>query len=103
VNHAKFYIGQIVEHLKAGYRGVIFSVDPEFCLSEEWYENVALSRPARDQPWYHVLVDGAQHTTYVAQRHLMASLNTDQIEHPALGDNFREFDGNRYHLKHTLH
>jgi heat shock protein HspQ len=96
-----FHIGQIVSHLKAGYRGVIFGIDSEFSLSEEWYEQVAKSRPPKDQPWYHVMVDGASHTTYVARRHLTASEDFTQIDHPALGQVFGRFDGSRYLPKRT--
>ena len=99
----QFYVGQIIKHLKVGYRGVIFEVDAEFSLSEEWYEQVARSRPPKDQPWYHVLVDGASHTTYVAERHLAASEDLSQIDHPALGQEFRSFDGERYQPRRTLH
>ena len=91
-----FYVGQIVKHLKAGYRGVIFSIDAEFSLSELWYEQVAKSRPPKDQPWYHVMVDGATHTTYVAHRHLAPDDDLSQIDHPALGQVFNRFDGSRY-------
>ena len=100
---AQSFVGQIVKHLKVGYRGVIFSVDAEFSLSEEWYEQVARSRPPKDQPWYHVMVDGQTHTTYVAQRHLIASDDLSQIDHPALGQAFNRFDGSRYLPTRTLH
>ena len=100
---SQFSIGQIVEHLKFGYRGAIYAVDSEFSLSEEWYEAVARSRPPKDAPWYHVLVDGASHTTYVAERHLALAEETGQIEHPALGQFFRAFDGERYLPRHSLH
>ena len=73
--NARFFVGQIVEHNRFGYRGVVFGVDAEFGLSEEWYEEMARSRPPKDRPWYHVLVDGALHSTYVAERHLEASEN----------------------------
>ena len=92
----RFFVGQIVEHLKAGYRGVIFSVDARFSLTDDWYEEVARSRPPKDKPWYHVMVDGASHTTYVAERHLQPSDNFTQIDHPALGQAFSRFDGKRY-------
>lgn len=98
-----FSVGQIVEHLKFGYRGVIYDVDPQFALSDQWYEQVAQSRPPKDQPWYNVLVDGAAHTTYVAQRHLAASDDPGQIDHPALGHFFDHFDGQRYVPRRTLH
>jgi heat shock protein HspQ len=93
---AGFYIGQIVEHRRFGYRGLVFGVDPDFQLSEAWYQNVARSRPPKDQPWYHVLVDGAGHSTYVAERHLAASADSSQISHPQLGQYFDRYNGERY-------
>jgi heat shock protein HspQ len=62
----KFFVGQIVHNKKFDYRGVIFDVDATFQGTEEWYDQVARSRPPKDRPWYHVLVHGARHTTYVA-------------------------------------
>ena len=102
VGVASFWVGQIVEHLRFGYRGVVFQVDSTFALSEEWYEEVARSRPPKDKPWYHVLVDGATHSTYVAERHLAQSGNVSQVNHPLLGHYFESFDGRRYH-PHTRH
>jgi heat shock protein HspQ len=96
-----FAAGEIVEHLRFGYRGVIFSVDPAFSASEEWYEQVARSRPPKDAPWYHVLVDGADHTTYVAERHLTAAGDRSQVEHPLLGRFFDAFDGRGYRPRST--
>ncbi len=98
----KFKPGQIVKHLKFGYRGVIYQADEEFRLGDDWYEQVARSRPPKDAPWYHVLVDQGVHTTYVAERHLTTSADRSQIQHPALGDYFESFDGACYR-PHTLH
>ena len=60
---ARFHVGQVVRHRKFGYRGVIFDLDATFGLTDEWYEQVARSRPPKDLPWYHVLVhdQAAQH------------------------------------------
>lgn len=99
---AKFKTGQIIEHLKLGYRGVIYQADEIFCLSEEWYEMVARSRPPKNAPWYHVLVDKSTHTTYVAERHLTTSRDFTQIEHPSLGEHFESYDGLKYRT-HTRH
>lgn len=92
----KFAVGEIVEHLKFGYRGVVYGVDPEFSLSPEWYEEVARSRPPKERPWYHVCVDGAHHTTYVAERHLGSCADKSQVDHPLLGQYFESYDGRRY-------
>ena len=50
VSAAKFEVGQVVHHLKFGYRGVVFDVDPCFQGTEGWYEQVARSRPPKDKP-----------------------------------------------------
>ena len=67
---AKFRIGKIVHHKLFDYTGVIFDIDPFFQSSDEWYEQVAQSRPLKNKPWYHVLVHAAEHTTYVAEQNL---------------------------------
>jgi len=87
---AKFPIGAIVHHRLFDYRGVVFDVDGEFRGSDEWYETMARSRPPKDAPWYHVLVHGAGHTTYVAERNLEADDSGAPIRH-ALIDSY--FDG----------
>ncbi len=93
---AAFSIGQVVTHSRFGYRGVIFDADPCFMLSDEWYRRVALSRPPRNQPWYHVLVDGQDHTTYVAERHLLLVADPAPIQHPMLDELFARFNGACY-------
>ena len=98
--HAKYHIGQIVNHTKFGYRGVVFDVDAQFSGSEQWYETVAKSRPPKDAPWYHVMVDGAEHTTYVAERHLVESVDYSAVRHPLIDAFFTGLAGNRYEIAH---
>ena len=76
--HASLSVGQVVQHKLFGYRGVIVDVDPTFESSDEWYEVVALSRPPKDRPWYHVLVHNATHRTYVAERNLEPDASEEQ-------------------------
>ena len=45
VHEATFSIGELVHHKAFDYRGVVVDVDPTFDLSEEWYQEVARSRP----------------------------------------------------------
>ena len=92
----KFAAGQLVCHLKFGYRGVIVSVDPSFSGSDEWYDTVARSRPPRDRPWYHVLVHGAKHRTYVAERHLDLDRSGAPVEHPEVAEYFDELRDGAY-------
>lgn len=96
MTETKFSPGQLVHHLKYDYRGVVIDVDPEFAGTEEWYEQVAVSRPPKDRPWYHVLVHGAEHATYVAEQHLEPDSVGGQIDHPALGRFFDRFSDGRY-------
>ena len=93
---ARFSIGQLVYHMRFDYRGVVCDVDPTFSGTEEWYEQVAGSRPPKDKPWYHVLVHGGEHATYVAERHLTPDPSEDPIDHPALELFFNGFEQGRY-------
>ena len=99
---AKFFVGQIVRHKKFGYRGVIFDADATFQGTDEWYAEVARSRPPKDLPWYHVLVEGAEHTTYVAERHLESDEGAEPIRHPLVAELCGEFRGGRYSMKERV-
>ncbi len=98
----KFFIGQVIIHARFGYRGVIVDVDPVYQGTEEWYAQVARSRPPKDRPWYHVLVHEAEHSTYVAERHLAPDGEGRQIDHPALGQFFSRFAAGRYLASRAL-
>lgn len=95
-NIASFNIGEIIHHKRFDYRGVIVDVDGEFSLSDEWYDNVAKSRPPKDAPWYHVLVDGSDTMTYVAQRHLELSDDHAAIDNPLIKRFFDGFEDGHY-------
>ncbi len=99
---AKFGVGQIVRHLRFDYRGVIVDVDPTFQQTDEWYEEVAKSRPPKDQPWYHVLVDESSSITYVAERHLEPDPNSNPVQHPLLSRFFAAFRDGRYATSRTV-
>lgn len=92
----KFHAGQVIHHKLFDYRGVIVGVDETFQLSQEWYEQVARSRPPKNRPWYHVLVHGAGHTTYVAEQNLEPSTSGQPIEHPLLDRHFDRFENGFY-------
>ncbi len=96
INRARFDVGDVVHHRLFDYRGVIVDVDPNFQATEEWYETVARSRPPKDKPWYHVLVDEAAHSTYVAERNLELDEAASPIEHPMLDQFFSGFEDGRY-------
>ena len=102
-NVARFSIGQIVQHRLFGYRGLVSDVDPTFQLTDEWYEQVARSRPPKDRPWYHVLPDGAQHMTYVAERNLEEDASAEPIQHPLVDALFELGDDGQYRLLTSTH
>lgn len=95
----KFHVGQIIEHNKFGYRGVIYDADAQFSGSESWYENVAKSRPPKNAPWYHVLVDGSDTTTYVAERHIKNTENNTEVNHPLIDVFFSKYSQGQYIFK----
>lgn len=93
---AKFSPGQIIHHKRFDYRGVIVDVDPVFQGTDEWYEQVARSRPPKDQPWYHVLVHDNPVETYVAERHLEEDTSGQPINHPYVQQLFAGLENGRY-------
>jgi len=93
---AKFNVGQLVHHKLFDYRGVIFDVDLDFQGSDDWYEQVAKSRPPKNQPWYHVLVHDSEKNTYVAERNLEADTALTVIEHPLINEFFSGFKNGVY-------
>lgn len=97
---ARFSIGQVVRHKMFGYRGLIFDVDPFFANAPDWYEAMAQARMPKDIPWYHIMVDGADHVTYVAERNLIESDDTeDPIDHPLVPEIFQAGHQGAYHLR----
>jgi len=97
---AKFAIGQLIQHRLFEYRGVIIDVDPHFKGTSDWYDTVARSRPPKDTPWYHVLVDDAELRTYVAERNLGPDSSGQPINHPDIIDYFSGLGETGYLPRH---
>ena len=97
----KFSIGELVHHRLFDYRGVIVDVDRNFQATEEWYVLVARSRPSKNKHWYHVLVHGSDHSTYVAEQNLEVDEIGEPISHPMTDHFFANFE-NRRNLRHGL-
>src|SRR4051794_41775758 len=95
---AKFTIGQVVKHRVFPFRGVIFDVDPVFSNSEEWYEAIpAEVRPAKDQPFYHLLAENAEsyYVAYVSEQNLLADAGGGPAGRPQIGQLVHEVGGGR--------
>jgi heat shock protein HspQ len=98
----KFEVGQLVRHRVFGYRGVIVSVDERFEGTERTYIRMARTRPHKDSPYYHVLVDQASHETYVAERNLTPDDSGEPIRHPFVLIHFDALVDGRYVLTRPL-
>ncbi len=90
-----FSPGQIVRHKRYEYRGVVVAVDVHCLAEDEWYES-NLTRPKRNQPWYHVLVDGSKATTYAAQSNLELDKTPSEVNHPLVPFFFLGFADGSY-------
>ena len=93
---AKFCVGQLVSHKLFDYRGVIVDVGPFFKGTEQWHQGVVKSKPPRDQPCYHVLVDGQNINTYVAERNLEADNENKPINRYEIGLHFERLGDTGY-------
>ncbi|MBC2593341.1 heat shock protein HspQ [Ruficoccus amylovorans] len=91
----RFLIGQVIRHARYGYRGVIVAFDEKCRASEQWYEQNQ-TQPERNQPWYHVLVDGVAYSTYAAETSLTEDDSGECIIHPWTELYFSGFDAGRY-------
>lgn len=102
IRKANFAIGDVVRHRIFEFRGVIYDVDPVFANSEEWYEAIPEDiRPAKDQPFYHLLAENDENTylAYVSQQNLLADDSDMPISHPDIRELFRISEDGRYHLR----
>ena len=91
----RFQIGQLIQHKRYGYRGVVAGLDPKCRADEAWYLN-NLTQPERNRPWYHVLVHGAEHTTYAAEENLEEDIGGEQVINPLTRICFEYFQKGRY-------
>ena len=91
----KFAPGELVEHVRYGYRGVVVAVDTICKADPSWYL-ANNTQPERHQPWYHVFVDDSDVCTYAAESSLRADSVGQAIRHPLLSLFFSGFDGKRH-------
>jgi heat shock protein HspQ len=99
---ALFSIGQIVKHRFYPFRGVVFDVDPTFANTEEWWLSIPEDkRPAKDQPYYHVLAENAETTyiAYVSQQNLLPDDSGEPCRHEMIRELFDGLDGGRYRMR----
>lgn len=105
VRPARFRIGDIVRHRLFSFRGVIFDVDPEFNNTEEWWQSIPEDiRPAKEQPYYHLLAIGEMgpYVAYVSEQNLLADAENGPVDHPELKKFFIGLAEDRYLPKREL-
>ena len=96
VRSAKFQIGQVVRHRVYPFRGVIFDIDPSFSNTEEWYRSIPQEvRPAKDQPFYHLLAENAdsEYIAYVSEQNLVPDISDEPLRHPQVSELFEDLAG----------
>ena len=91
----KYQIGQLVRHVRYGYRGVVVELDLACAADDAWYRNNR-TQPKREQPWYHVLVHDASNSTYAAETNLEADPSEEEINHPLIDRFFYRFENGFY-------
>jgi heat shock protein HspQ len=97
---AKFKLGQVVRHRLHPFRGIIFDVDPVFDNTEEWWLSIpAEIRPAKDQPYYHLLAENekTEYVAYVSEQNLLPDESGAPLRHPQVREMFRTDESGVYH------
>ncbi len=102
LNRARYAIGEVVKHRFLPFRGIIFDVDPMFANTEEWWISIPEQiRPAKDQPFYHLLAenDETEYVAYVSEQNLLPDDSGEPLRHPQLGELFDELESGGYRIR----
>ena len=107
MREARYGLGQVVRHRMFPFRGVVFDVDAEFSNTDEWWLAIPEPvRPAKDQPYYHLLAENEQgfYIAYVSEQNLLPDDSGEPVGHPKTSQMFGRFEGGHYHLRaHHAH
>ncbi len=95
VSGFSFEVGQLVRHKRYGYRGVVAACDRSCRAGDTWFFSNQ-TQPSRSQPWYHIVVHGAKHTTYVAEENIREDKGGEQVINPYTRGLFAYFNSGRY-------
>jgi heat shock protein HspQ len=99
---AKYAIGQVVRHRIHPFRGIIFDVDPVFSNTEEWWLAIPEEvRPAKDQPFYHLLAENAEseYIAYVSEQNLVPDTSGEALRHPQVPEVFERDESGGYRIR----
>ncbi len=93
-------MGDVVRHRIYPFRGIVFDIDPVFNNTEEWWLSIPEEvRPAKDQPYYHLLAENAEteYIAYVSEQNLLPDETGTPVRHPKVSELFKLDDDGRYH------
>lgn len=94
----RFRVGQVINHIRHAYRGVIYGWDTVCSATSAWIREMRVDDlpRGRNQPFYSVLVDlrdkPGNWTTYVAQENIELPEEARPVEHAQVGAFFTRFD-----------
>ena len=98
----KFEVGQIIQHKRFDYRGVIVGVDASFRGSYSMYERLARVKRPADHPWYTVLVAEGGYEAYVSETNLQLDDTSTPVRHPLLPVYFDELRDGQYVMTRAM-
>eukprot|EP00730_Choanoeca_flexa_P010121 TRINITY_DN1555_c0_g1_i1.p1 TRINITY_DN1555_c0_g1~~TRINITY_DN1555_c0_g1_i1.p1 ORF type:complete len:228 (+),score=39.04 TRINITY_DN1555_c0_g1_i1:79-762(+) len=93
----QFRVGQVVQHKRYGYRGVIVGWDTQPRAPDRWFKQMGVGADMQQDPFYSVLVDTRdrdEQQTYVWQGNLKVVKSTaeaDRIQHPEVTSYFKRY------------
>ena len=99
---AKFNIGDLVIHMRQGYRAVVIDVDHLFQASGRYNPQASKRSFSKRNPWYRLLVDGSSQMTYVEECLLEIDSSHQSIDNPRV-DNYLVIRQGTYHSNSRGH
>ncbi len=75
---------------------MIVDIDPWFMGGDEWYQEAVKNNTPVNEPWYYVVIDGADYATYTPECDLKPSDEEKPVVNPIINslgrsDSIRDF------------
>ena len=91
-----FRVGQVVNHKRFGYRGVIVDAHTGYEGTDELSGRVSPTASDRNRPWYQILVHNREIETYEAESNLEPDESKEPVNHPFVPVFFNQFEDGSY-------
>jgi len=92
----------VVRHRIYPFRGIVFDIDPVFDNTEEWWLAIPEEvRPAKDQPFYHLLAenDETEYVAYVSEQNLVPDTSGEALRHAGIAEVFERDASGLYRMR----